>query len=266
MLIFAIDDERAALEELHDAIVQAEPDAEILDFETAGAVLAAVTEQGRRPDVVFSDVQMPGMDGLNLAVRIKNAAPYAKIVFVTAYAQYAMEAYRRHVAGYLMKPVDAAMIREELDALDLPRTAPEADRLQVHCFGHFDVFWKGKPLVFSRNKTKELLAYLVDREGAWCTAGEIINALWEDAAEGKDPQNYLRVLAADLTKTLRSIGVDDVLLKKRAQWAVDRGKLDCDYYRMLDGDVEALNAFDGRYMSDYSWAELTAGRIYFHRH
>lgn len=53
MLIFAIDDERPALEELHDAIAQAEKRAEIMDFETAGAALAAIREQGKKPDVVF---------------------------------------------------------------------------------------------------------------------------------------------------------------------------------------------------------------------
>ena len=39
--------------------------------------------------------------------------------------------------------------------------------------------------------------------------------------------------------------------------------LDCDYYRMLDGDVNAVNSFRGEYMKQYTWAELTAGRLYF---
>ena len=263
MLIFAIDDEAAALEGLHEAIAQAEPDAELMDFETAGAVLAAIREQGKRPDVVFSDIRLPAMDGLNLAVQIKKEAPYAKIIFVTGYSQYTMEAYKRHVVGYLMKPVSAAMIREELDAIKLLQAAPEPDKLRVQCFGCFEVFWRGKPLPFPRSKAKELLAYLVNREGAYCTTGEIVCALWEDGTEGKNAKGYLRVLSSDLSAVLRSIGMGDVLLKKRGQLAVDRDKLDCDYYRMRDGDSASVNAYRGEYMKQYSWAELTAGQLYF---
>ena len=263
MLIFAIDDEIAALEELHGAIAQAEPSAEIMDFETAGAALAAIREQGKKPDVVFSDIRLPGMDGLNLAVQIKNEAPYAKIIFVTGYSQYMGEAYRRHVIGYLMKPATPEKIREELDAIELLQAAPEPDKLRVQCFGSFEVFWHDKPLVFPRSKSKELLAYLVDREGAYCTMGEIISALWEDGAEGKDAKHYLRVLASELSSVLKEIGMKDALLKQRGQWAVNRDKVDCDYYRMRDGDSAFVNAYRGEYMKQYSWAELTAGRLHF---
>ena len=231
MLIYAIDDEQAMLEELHDAIAEAEPGAEIRDFRSAKELLAALAS-GEKPDVVFSDIRLPGMDGLSLAVQIKNHVPRAKIVFVTGYAQYALEAFRRHVHGYVMKPVDPSLIREELDALDLPEAPSELDKLRVQCFGHFEVFWQDKPLTFSRIKAKELLAYLVNREGAYCTIGEIINALWEDGAEGNNPKHYLRVLVSDLTAALDSAGMKDALLRRRGQLAVDPEKLDCDFYRM----------------------------------
>ena len=101
MLIYAIDDEPAMLAELYDAIAAAEPNAEIMDFETAPEVLAALDGADKTPDVVFSDIRLPGMDGLSLAVQIKNRVPRAKLIFVTGYAQYAMEAYKRHVNGYV---------------------------------------------------------------------------------------------------------------------------------------------------------------------
>ena len=122
MRIFAIDDEQATLDELHDAIAQAEPSAEIMDFRRAADALGAIAE-GVRPDVVFSDIQMPGMDGLSFALKLKQALPGVKLIFVTGYEQYALEAFRRRASGYLMKPVDAAMVREELDALGLPMQA-----------------------------------------------------------------------------------------------------------------------------------------------
>ena len=78
MKIFAIDDEKAMLDALHEAIVAAEPDAEVLDFKRAKPALAAIEETGA-PDVVFSDIELPGIDGISLATKIKDAAPDAKI-------------------------------------------------------------------------------------------------------------------------------------------------------------------------------------------
>ena len=57
--------------------------------------------------------------------------------------------------------------------------------------------------------------------------------------------------------------MEKVLIRSRQQLAVRRDLVDCDYYRMLDGDMDALNSFRGEYMVDYSWAELTAGKLYF---
>ena len=136
-------------------------------------------------------------------------------------------------------------------------------KLAVRCFGYFDVFYGGEPLIFTRAKTKELLAYLVDRAGASCTSGEIELALWEDAGTVKDPKLYLRVLTNDLRAVLASIKMEDVLIRGRNQWAVRRSLLDCDYYRLLDGEAELDDVFEGEYMKQYTWAEETAARLEF---
>ena len=266
MQIFAIDDEPAMLSELREAIAGAAPDAEILEFRRAADALSAITEQGMRPDLVFSDIEMPGMDGLNLAVQIKNSAPGSKIVFVTGFSQYALEAYRRHVSGYLMKPVDADMIRTELEALSLPRPEPEpTEKLCVRCFGHFEAFWRGEPVIFQRRQSKELLAFLIDREGRACSAEEIAAALWEDDGDLTAAKHRIRNLVGDLRATLKELGLENLLIRDRRQLAVRRDMVDCDYYRMLEGDMSAVNAYGGEYMIDYSWAELTSGRLHFQR-
>ena len=263
MLIFAIDDEPKMLRALHEAIAGAEPSAEIRDFSKASEVLHAIREEGARPAVVFSDIEMPGMNGLELAVRIKDASPESRIVFVTGYPKYASEAYRLHVSGYIVKPVYADRVREELDNLRLPHAEPRHDKLQVRCFGPFEVFWHGKPVIFRRRQSKELLAFLVDQEGRACTAEEIAAALWEDDCDIKTAKSRIRLILHDLREILREIGMEEVLIRDRRQLAVRRDMVDCDYYRMLEGDMEAVNAFDGTYMPEYSWAELTAGRLCF---
>ena len=160
-------------------------------------------------------------------------------------------------------PKSAATVREELDALELPLEAAEPEKLLVRCFGWFDVFWKGEPLIFARSQTKELFAYLIDREGAACTAGEIITALWEDAEAVNNPKAYLRVLIQDVRNTLTEIGMAGLLIRKHGQLAIRTEMVDCDYYRLKKGDPVALNAWNDEYMKQYSWAEFTLGMLQF---
>ena len=85
--------------------------------------------------------------------------------------------------------------------------------------------------------------------------------LWEDAPNGEKQQGYLRVLTADLKNTLAAIGAQDVLIRRRNYWAIQKNLIDCDYYRMKEGDVTAVNAYNGEFMAQYSWAEFTAGGL-----
>ena len=215
--------------------------------------------------MVFSDIELPGMNGLALAVKIKNAAPDARIIFVTGYDQYALEAFQMHAHGYVMKPVDAAAIREELDQLPRP-LKPEPQKLHVQCFGFFEVYWQGQPLLFGRHKTKELLAFLVDRKGSVCRAEEIATALWESETDMGKAKHQIRNLVSDLRSTLRKIGMEDLLIRRSGILAIRTDQMDCDYFQMLSGDSDAINAYRGEYMKQYSWAELTAGRLWFDTH
>ena len=259
MIIFAIDDEMAMLSELHHAIEEASREAEIHDFRFAADALAAISENRIVPDIVFSDIELPGMNGLNLAARIKQLAPLAKIVFVTGYSQYAVEAYRQRINGYVLKPIDAEQIRQELDYLTEPYRQ-DPDKLQVRCFGYFEVFWQGKPVSFGRKQTKELLAFLIDRNGI-CSSEEISDALWEGDTDIRACKTRLRSLLHDLKGTLSKIGTNHLIIRRRGSVGIDSSCLDCDYYRFLKGDIQAVNSFYGEYMKQYSWAESTLGRI-----
>ena len=56
--------------------------------------------------------------------------------------------------------------------------------------------------------------------------------------------------------------MEDILIKKWNYLALDTKKVDCDYYRFLKGDIDAINTFHGEYMSNYSWAELTTAFLH----
>ena len=254
MKIFAIDDEPKALRSLCRAITQAAPDAEVRAFDRSAGLLAAV-EDGEAPDALFADADMPGMNGVQLAQRIKLHCPKLNVVFVTGYDRYMGDAFALHASGYLKKPVTAEDVREELENLRHP-VAPPSKRVRFQCFGNFEVFIDGKPVVFAREKTKEYIAYLVDR-GTICTGAEISAVIWENTVTPA----YIRKLRKDLFDTFSAAGCADVLIRERGRHGIHTEMVDCDYYDWKRGLPQALNAYHGEYMVQYSWAELTHGAL-----
>lgn len=264
MLIFIIDDEPLILRGSKQVFARAVPDADLKAFESGDDALEYMETTKEYPDTVFCDIEMPGTNGLDFAIRLKQMSPQSRIVFVTAYSEYALDAFRVHANGYILKPMNAMRVLEEIKASE-EQKSPEKESgfLRVQCFGNFEVFWKGKPLLFARKQTKELLAYLVDRKGALCTSGEIAAAMWEDSSNQKNANAQLRVLISDLRHTLANIGMEDLVIRQRGQVGIMAEKLNCDYYRMLKGDMDAVNSYHGEYMVQYSWAELTAAQLEF---
>lgn len=136
-------------------------------------------------------------------------------------------------------------------------------KIAVRCFGYFEAFWDGKPLPFLRKQSKELFAFLVDRMCASCSSEEIASALWEEKSDIAAAKQRVRNLICDIKKTLAKIGMEDALIRDHRKVALRYDALDCDYYRMLNGDLDIAANFTGEYMVDYSWAEPTAGALFF---
>ena len=250
MRILAVDDKALPLRALEDAIRQACPDAEVTACENAEAAMAAAQQNAF--DVAFLDIQMPEINGIELAKRLKLLYPKLNIVFATGYDDYMDTAFSMHVSGYLMKPITAEAVKDELQNLRHP-VLPEAPyRIVVQCFGNFEVYADKKPLKFQYEKTKEIFAYLIDRRSI-CTNGEIIASLWQNDIS----DSYFRTLRKDLADTFKDAGAPDIILLHRGKLGIDAGNLSCDYYQWLSGIPSALNAYHGEYMSQYSWAEFS---------
>lgn len=247
MKVLLVDDEALNLKRLEDAARKALPeDAEIFAYNNP--VQALKETEDKKIDIAFLDVEMPGLNGLQLAKKIKTVNPLVNIIFVTAYDHYALDAYRIHASGYVTKPVNAAKIKEEIEGLRHPVELKPTKRIQVKCFGNFEVFCDGSPLKFQRSKSKELFAYLVDREGSAINVNELNSILWEE-----DHPSYLRNLIADIQATLKAVGATDVFIKRHNECFIDPEKIDCDAYEYKKNNPEAIRAYRGEYMMQYSW-------------
>ena len=177
MRILLVDDEDLQLLRLNNEVKKVITDAEFLSYNNP---LDAVKEnKNTKIDIAFLDIEMPGMNGIRLAKELKKANPLVNIIFVTAFDSYAMEAYKIHASGYLSKPVKADKIKEEIDALRYPIELAAKKKIQIKCFGNFEAFYNGEPIRFSYKKSKEVFAYLVDREGSAININELNAVLWE---------------------------------------------------------------------------------------
>ncbi|MEE3468233.1 MAG: response regulator [Eubacterium sp.] len=253
MNVLIADDERMMRIGMEKEVSKVLPDAAIFVASNGDEAMEILTKVDI--SLAFLDIEMPGMNGLEIAKRLKDMQPSINIIMTTAYPNYAIKAYKLHVGGYLLKPVDAEDIREELDHLRHPleqKTDPE--RLKITCFGEFRVEFGGEPLRFSRSKSREVLAYLIAKNGASASRAELCDVLWEDE-EKKSQKSYIAALISDLRKSLKSVGVEDIFYHKRNEYRILVDKVDCDYLEFLKGNPEAINAYRGEFMNQYSWAE-----------
>ena len=212
-------------------------------------------------DLALLDIDMPGMNGLELARRIQRINPYIAILFITSFSQYALEAYEVHPTAYLLKPFDQARLTREIEyALSLCRARRPA-HIAAHTFGHFEILVDGKTMSFRRSKSKELLAYLVDRRGAGVTRQDAFAALWEDRAYDASMQKQLDVVIRSLRDTLQTYGIGELFELKNRRLRIRPELIDCDLYRFLKGEPDAVSAYFGEYMSQYAWAANTEARL-----
>ena len=256
MIAIAVDDEALMLGALVAAVEASSDITSVAKFSDCEEALEYV--KSNPVDIAFLDINMRGMGGLVLAEKIVAACPGCKIVFCTGYEEYAIPAFKLHASGYLMKPISAEDVQGEIDNIKGVRTQEKL--LTVQCFGDFEVYVKGEKLVFKRLKTKELFAFLVDRNGAGMTARQICAVLFPDDIDDTKNSAYLRQLVMDLKNTLKSVGAEHVLCHETPCYRIDTSLIKCDYISYLkSGKPE----FHGEYMTQYSWSEETCAMLWF---
>ena len=255
MRILCLDDEELALQMLEMCVKKVKPEAEVSAFDDGDDLLDDAAKNGC--DVAFLDIHMRGMNGVEVAKKLKDVNPKMNIIFVTGFSEYKADAMDMRASGYIMKPVTAAEVKRELDDLRFPVIPKKNALLKVRCFGNFDVFTPdGAPVHFERSKSKEIFAYLVHRHGSSCTTREIAAALFEDEPYDKKQQGYMQILISAMMKSLKKVGAENVINKSYNALSVNTALLDCDYYRFNELDPGAVNAYECEYMSQYYWADF----------
>ena len=262
MRVIIVDDERLALRQF-----SMETDM-IPGVTVAGAFFnpleALQYVRNNMVEAAFLDIEMPGMNGLVLAEKMREIRPDLVIIFITGYEQYTLDALRVKADYYMTKPYDSSDIAEVLSRAKL-LAVRQKKRVYIRTFGRFDLFIDGKAVYFANTKAKELFALCVDRRGGTVTMEEAADKLWEDRPYDSQVKNLYRKAVMYIRQILSENGVEDIFLGNRGSCQIDVQKIDCDYYELMRGNPEALREWrlTGNYLQEYSWAEETGARLAF---
>lgn len=216
--------------------------------------------QDNRVDFALLDVEMPGMNGLDLSQALKKLYPDMVIIFVSGYDQYALDALQHGADYYITKPYSRDQV---VDALKRARllSVRQEKRMFIRTFGPFEVFVDKQKLKFPGPKVKEIFALLVDKNGGGLTSEEALATIWEGKDYTDINLSLYRNAARRLSDFLESVGLGGILIaEKNLRW-LDTRLYDCDYNQFLVGNENAIHLFQGEYMTNYSWAENTLGRL-----
>lgn len=272
--IIIVDDEIKALDRF-ERIVSEEPRVTIAGKFSRPE--AAIEFAKQNPlDIAFLDIEMPGQNGLELAERLSSINPLTEIIFVTAYDKYALMAFQAHAIGYLLKPLDIAEFKKQIDVLslklELRQNRHKNNCLAIRCFGQFSCSPKDnedRPMRFRTAKSEELFAILIHYQGKAIARDLLIEALWPDI-ESEKAANYFRVTCTYLRRAFADMGFPEILLRERDSYYINNAYISCDYFQFTSAissnsasnlsELEKMAAlYSGAYFENkpYHWAVKT---------
>ena len=257
MNVIYVDDEQPALDNFRFTVANCPEITSLTMFQNGEDALCWA--QSYLVDVAFLDMEMPGLHGLALAMKLREVNRNIRVVFVTAYSQYAMDAWGVDATGYVLKPYAASDIMKELHKC-IYRPLP-SQRVVIETIPDLSLMVDGKPLHLARSKVREMFALLVDRGDRGVTTGEGIAYLWPERPNDSRTQSLFRMTYKRLVDVLEDAGIGHIIVSKGNRRFLQMDQVDCDVYRILSGDRQIALKYNGQYLQEYSWAEERNGQL-----
>ncbi|PZT53998.1 response regulator [Paenibacillus silvae] len=287
MKVILVDDERLALIGLQKLLEKEVSGIQIVaSYMNPTEVTAGVLLH--RPDVVFLDIHMPEIDGMDLGRQIQKAVPGTEIIFVTSYDQYAVHAFELQALDYVMKPVQKERLKQTLQrmreklALRREQRMTDTEVPLICCFNQISFKLPGKePHVakWRTSKAQELFAYLLHHRNQVIHRGALLDLLWPGAEEEKTA-HQLYTTMYHVRQTLKTCGMDMISIHSahlEAGYKLELGDalLDSEQWERemkawrevkpetVQAYEQAVYRYKGTYLGryDYMWAEPERERL-----
>ncbi len=229
-----------------------------------------------RPDIVFLDIEMPKMNGLELASYLRKELPYVKIIFITSYEEYALEAIEIGHIDYILKPFEPALLKEKLNKLPNIVKEETAKGLPMIClFGKLNfVYYKEDNglIEISAGKwrtkiARELFTYLLSNRGKFIRKDLLVDMFWPRSSM-KEGYNNLYATIHHIRNYLKDIDFPIIIENEDDSYRLHLNgvRIDVDYWlaninnRSDPSDPSfqnILKLYRNHYLEeeDYLWAE-----------
>lgn len=189
-------------------------------------------------DIIFFGIEMCEMGKMDFAIKVNKINKNIKIIFVTKFNQYAVDAFGISVVNYIAKPVIARKEKlyktlKKISAKDKNYSNKKWD-IKVNCFGKFAV--EGKDGVLAKWRTKkseEFFAFLIDHRGKAISRDRIMYILWEKFDASKAAVN-LHTTVYNVKKALLNVGAKDILVCSEGFYRIDESRINCDVWNLID--------------------------------
>ena len=210
-------------------------------------------------ELALLDVRLPGMDGIELAVRLREIIPELLIVFISAYDEYLRNFNEIGGDYYILKPYKKETIRMMAEKMSLLAGRLEKN-IYIQMFGRFNVMKDGVPIKIS-GKAKEILALIASRRGKEISNEEIYGTVWENREYSNERMKVYYNALSRLKHALAEAGISDLLLSTQRGQMLNIDICDCDYFAWQDKSMGGRDRFEGEFLSEYSWSEAILAGI-----
>lgn len=283
MKAILIDDEKPALQHLERLLLK-DGRLEITGKYTSARRGLEHLER-EKADIVFLDIGMPEMNGLEAGEYIASLDRSTRIVYITAYSEYAIEAFELNAADYLLKPVTSQRLSKTLERLEirieqnearveaLPEPAAAVKQLSILCFKRLefmDSTEPGRKMQWRTSKAQEVFALLLHNRGQWILKDTIVDWVWPDFKPEKAVTN-LHTTVYHIRKLLKAWDMDVRVEFSQERYRLTKEKvlLDLEEFELgyCNTSVESeeewarreavLSLYRGDYLEEhhYDWAE-----------
>lgn len=285
MKIVIVDDEHLPLKRLKNLLEKSNvPEIDIVG-EYTNSLEAIAQIQTLQPDVVFLDIVMPDMDGLELSEKIQELLPNVEIVFTTGFDKYAIDAFNLHAIDYLLKPVQKIRLHKTLERLQriIEKNQPNTtEQKMIQLLGGLKIVMANGDahvMKWRTSKAKELFAYMLTHRNEIIHRDLILELFWPEIDMEKAIKQLYTVIYT-IRQTLGNYGLDGVkiaspLLNSGYKLLIENVVIDVEQWLtqlkslppLEQGTTkeheQVFQSYTGGYLgdSDYLWSESEKERL-----
>jgi len=290
MRVMLLDDERLALTQLERFLSVYEGLELVGSFINAKQALNELNSL--EPDVIFLDIHMPEINGIEAALRIQELRPDTDIIFVTAYNQYAIQAFELNALDYLLKPISRTRLDNTMERLlgnkrkknteDDVQDERQNKAVGITCFHSLRFQYVNNTAEvppWRTSKAQELFAYLLHHNGDIVRKSTLLELIWPDLDKKRAmTQMYTTVYLVRQCLSKMNMDIEIKNLGIQEGYVLDATKITIETEQWerelseLDGPVEEIHEtlnsllvrYEGDYLADndYVWAESERERLY----